>query len=614
MRFRTLAFCTLMLLCVRAHADSAPVWLQVTTPHFTVITDANEKQARHVAGQFERMQAVFHKILPAAHSDPAVPIVVLALKNRRDFQTVEPAEYLAKGKLDLAGLFLQSNDRNYILLRLDAAGDHPYSTVYHEYTHYITRHANLPLWLNEGIAEFYQNTDIDSHQIRFGQPSPGDIQLLRSQSLLPLPTLFTVDHDSPYYHEEQKGTMFYAESWALTYMLYINDFRNKTNLLPAYLKALSAGQTSLTAAVSTFGDLKKLENTLFTQVNHEDFSFLTMPINLPMDEASFAVAPITSADADAYRASILVSDGRTDDAKKLLSSVLIANPNNALAHESEALLHLREHDFQAALQSYAEAVALHSTSFLAWYYAAALTLRSGNRDDPAIETDLEQSLKLNPNFAPANDALAGYYAMHHKFDDALRLSILAITLEPDNLTFRLNNASFHAQRKEFASALSVLEYARPFAHTPAELAQLNARIDQIHRDQQEEARLAASEAAAAAAPPAARISASTITYADNNPDPHFPDTPPTGPRHTVKGVLHNVQCTYPTILTLTVAAGAKPLALYTNHMYEIDYWVNFDPKGGLNPCKIEGMKAVVTYTDVKDARVAGQIVAIMVNK
>ena len=74
-----------------------------TTPHFTVVTDASEKQARHIAGQFERMQAVFHKILPGAHSDPGAPIVVLALKNRRDFQTVEPAEYLAKGKLDLAG-------------------------------------------------------------------------------------------------------------------------------------------------------------------------------------------------------------------------------------------------------------------------------------------------------------------------------------------------------------------------------------------------------------------------------------------------------------------------------------------------------------------------------
>ncbi len=612
MRAHLLALCALALVCVRAHADSAPVWLEVDTPHFTVVTDAREKQARHIAGQFERMQAIFHKILPGAHSDPGAPIVVLALKNRRDFQTVEPAEYLTKGKLDLAGAFLQNNDRNYILLRLDAGGDHPYSLVYHEYTHYITRHANLPLWLNEGIAEFYQNTDIDSHEIRFGQPSAGDLQRLRSESLLPLPTLFTVDHDSPYYHDEDKGSIFYSQSWALTYMLYINDFRNKTNLIGNYLKALSAGQTSLTAAITAFGDLKKLENALSVQVTHGDYAYLTLPISIPIDEASYKLTPLTSADADAYRAAVLLSNRRTDDARKLLDSVLAANPNNALAHETEGILHLRENDLDGARKSYSEAVALHSTSFLAWYYAAVLTLRHGDHDDPAIETNLQQSLALNPNFAPANDALANYAAMHNHLDDALRLNLLAITLEPDNFNYRLNNASIRMQRKEIPSALSVLEAARPLAHTPAEVAELNARIEQVHRHQDQ---LAAQLAAAGSiTPPTTAATVSTVKTVVPDTNPHFPDTPPAGPRRTVKGILRNVQCAYPTILTLTVDGGATTVPLYTNHMYKIDYWVSFYPKGGLDPCKIEGLKAVVTYTDVKDARVSGQIVSIQVNK
>ncbi len=478
MRSRILALCILALLCVRAHADSTPVWLQVTTPHFTVVTDASEKQARHIAGQFERMQGVFHKILPGAHSDAGAPIVVLALKNRRDFQTVEPAEYLTKGKLDLAGLFLQNNDRCYILVRLDAGGDHPYSTVYHEYTHYITRHANLPIWLNEGIAEFYQNTDIDAHEIRFGQPSVGDIQLLRSQSLLPLPTLFTVDHDSPYYHDEQKGThVLLRVLGPHLHALHQRLPQQNPHLIGNYLKALSAGQTSLTAAVTTFGDLKKLESAALASRSATTTSPSSrLPITLPIDEASYQVTTLTPSDADAYRAAVLLSDGRTDDARKLLDSVLSASPNNALAHETEGILHLRENDLDAARKSYTQAVALHSTSFLAWYYAAALNLRSGNHDDPAIETNLEQSLKLNPSFAPANDALASYYAMHRKLDDALRLNLLAVTLEPDNFNYRLNNASIHMQRKEIPSALSVLEAARPYAHTPAEVAELNARV------------------------------------------------------------------------------------------------------------------------------------------
>jgi hypothetical protein len=41
------------------------------------------------------------------------------------------------GGAEPAGLFVRAQDKNYVLVRLDAQGDHPYSTVYHAYTHYI---------------------------------------------------------------------------------------------------------------------------------------------------------------------------------------------------------------------------------------------------------------------------------------------------------------------------------------------------------------------------------------------------------------------------------------------------------------------------------------------
>ena len=77
------------------------------------------------------------------------------------FQALEPSAYLAKGQIDLTGLFIGAPGKHFVLLRLDAEGEHPFATVHHEYTHYLMRKADwLPLWLNEGMAEFYQNTDI----------------------------------------------------------------------------------------------------------------------------------------------------------------------------------------------------------------------------------------------------------------------------------------------------------------------------------------------------------------------------------------------------------------------------------------------------------------------
>jgi len=89
------------------------------------------------------------------------------------------------------------------------------------------------------LAEFYQNTDIRDKEVLLGEPSTENILLLRQEQLLPLATLFTVDYNSPYYHEENKGSIFYAESWALTHYLEVKDTRENTHRLTDYAKLVS---------------------------------------------------------------------------------------------------------------------------------------------------------------------------------------------------------------------------------------------------------------------------------------------------------------------------------------------------------------------------------------
>lgn len=74
----------------------------------------------------------------------------------------------------------------------------------------------MPLWLAEGWAQFLQTAEILDNQVRLGKLDAYTGNFLQRNPLLPIPTLITVDQHSPYYHEEDKGSMFYAESWALT--------------------------------------------------------------------------------------------------------------------------------------------------------------------------------------------------------------------------------------------------------------------------------------------------------------------------------------------------------------------------------------------------------------
>src|ERR1700735_3768368 len=212
--YRRLFFLVVVLSPLLAQAREKPEnWVEVRSPHFSVVSNSNEKQARRVADQFEHMRSVFHTLFPKIQIDTLGSITVLAIKDEKDFRALEPAEYLAKGQLKLGGLFLRGPDKNYVLLRLDAEGEHPYAVVYHEYTHLLLSRAEfVPLWLNEGLAEYYENTDIRERDVLLGQPSPGNLEVLRENRLMPLATMFTIDHSSPYYHEENKGSIFYAES------------------------------------------------------------------------------------------------------------------------------------------------------------------------------------------------------------------------------------------------------------------------------------------------------------------------------------------------------------------------------------------------------------------
>src|SRR5205085_9547347 len=94
--------------------------------------------------------------------------------------------------------------------------------IYHEYVHSLL-HMNsrwLPVWLDEGLAEFYGNTRFDKTKIYVGNPTPSASVLLQ-KPLIPLEKLLDVDQASPSYHDEDKVHIFYAESWAMIHFLML---------------------------------------------------------------------------------------------------------------------------------------------------------------------------------------------------------------------------------------------------------------------------------------------------------------------------------------------------------------------------------------------------------
>lgn len=649
----TFFFSPLVLATAVAAREKPDRWLEVRSPHFIVAANGNEKQARQAADQFERIRAVFQKAFPGFRVDPAAPIVVLAVKDEKTFNALTPIEWQKKGQLKRSGMFLRGPEKNYVLLRLEAEGDNPYHVLYHEYTHLLVHEGltAIPLWLDEGLAEFYGNSEIQGKDILLGKPSGPDLQLLRESKLLPLATLFAVDHSSPYYNEDNKGNMFYAESWALTHYLMFQARQGEKNPLRDFTQLLAHDVDPTSAAARAFGDLKGLQNVLEGYIRQSAFKYALVKGSTEVDEDEFKVRELSPGDEKALRGDFLAHNQRYSEARDLLNEALEEDPNNAQAAESLGFLAFQQGHTSEGKKWFTQAVKLNSQSYLAHYYYAVMTMQAApnSSDATQVETSLRSAIKINPNFAPAYDALATFYGLRgEKLDEAHMLSLQAVTLEPGFVRYRLNAGSILLRMNRADDALRVAKMALAIAKTPEDQAAAHAFLESAQtyqeylanverRNQERKASEAATRQLAesqntpadqrapednGAHPPILRhrdeLRKEAVTDDKNAPPPALRHRPEDsrGPRDTLEGKIISVKCSSPAVMELTLEAGGRAVALHTDNYFKVEYTArNFTPSGELDPCtQIQGMNARIIFYNIKGRPYAGELISVQLRK
>jgi len=442
-------------------------WVEVRSPNFVIVSDAGEKQARKFAIQFEQIREVFRQSLAVANAHPSPVITVLAAKDETTMRELLP-EYWEKGRSHVAGIFEHQMEMWYAVVQIDAPGDNPYHTMYHEYYHSLTIpfYPGLPLWLAEGLADFYGNTVVAGEYTTTGRPDPNLIYELRNSRPIPLDVLFKVDQKSPYYTQEGKTSIFYAESWALTHYLMVGDREAHRPVLKAYLDELSKGASQDEAAAKAFGDPRKLQETLMSYISR--FSFVALQMKSPpkVSESQLTSRPLSEAEAETHRAGLFLLRGRAADAKPMLEDALKSDPHIALAHEYLALADFYGGQREEAGSEVSEAIALEPSAGMARYLRASLTFReglaTGNRQ---IEEDLRAAVAAVPNFGPSYALLAVVLAANNEnLNEALAMAQKAVSLQPANANFQLGLAQVLAHMGKYDDAhlagLRALEWTR----------------------------------------------------------------------------------------------------------------------------------------------------------
>ena len=220
-------------------------------------------------------------------------------------------------------------------------------------------------------------------------------------------------------HEEDKGSIFYAEVWALTHYLHVTDKQKGTNKVGDYMTLLSNGGDPLTAAEKVFGNLKQLQKTLEDYIQQSNYMQFTLSsAAAAIDESTYKVRTLKQAESDAVRADVLTGVGRARDARELLDAVL-ADPDNLQAHETMGYLEFQDRNMDAARKWYAQAIKEGSQNYFVYFNFATLSIgQMSSEQSKDIESSLRTAVRLNPGFTQAYEQLASFLMTREQFDDA----------------------------------------------------------------------------------------------------------------------------------------------------------------------------------------------------
>lgn len=421
-----------LLFPVSSRAGDKP-WIEVSSPHFRVVTDGSQNDARSVAREFEQMRYVFAEHNPQFRLEGGSPLTIFAAQDESTAKSLEPYLWKSKGAKP-AGVFHHAWEREYVMMRLDAGRHDAHQVVYHEYAHSIL-HRNLhwiPVWLDEGMADFYGFTRFEGNKIYVGAP-PERYRMMTGKPLIPLETLLKVDSTSRYYRDEDKVYRFYSESWGLVHFLMFGPGMERGKKLNEYSSLLQSGVDSKRAFEQEFGDLRTIESQLDKYLSQFSFQVGVMPKAPSIDEKSFPVRTMSLAETKAELAGFHLWTHDLEDAQTLAGEAIRADSQLGFAHEVMGFVDFGQGKDADALNEFTQAANLNRNLPLS-LFAKAMMSPIATSSDPAAEARFEDALakvlQLNPQFAPAYVQLAKLALRRGDPQSALGVARKAEQLEP----------------------------------------------------------------------------------------------------------------------------------------------------------------------------------------
>ncbi len=244
-----------------------------TTAHYAICYNTSREYAEWVGSLYERLYDGFYNYWGKRGmklEEPKLPLVALVFDSRENYVAharSELGDAVGNAQGGIIGYYsLRSNQVTmYDLTGIEGLGDRRrttsakritailsqpaaernVATIVHEATHQLvfnsgmqTRYADIPFWVSEGMAMFFETPDLQSPK---GWKKIGSVnvfnlqQFYRYQRERPANSLSLLLLDDKRFRDPQTARDAYAEAWAFNYFL----LRTRSEEYVAYLQELS---------------------------------------------------------------------------------------------------------------------------------------------------------------------------------------------------------------------------------------------------------------------------------------------------------------------------------------------------------------------------------------
>ncbi len=272
-----------------------PAFRVHATSHYAICYNTSPAYAQWCGALYERLYRAFHNFWNRRGlklRDPDMPLVALVFATKADYERYSRAE-LGDATSNIIGYYSQRTNRvtmydltgtsglqgvsgrvtsttqiNRLLMQPGA--ERMVATIIHEATHQIAyncglhnRYADIPRWLSEGLAVYFETPDLRSKQgwRNIGGVNRHRLERFRRMSRQP-DSLKRLIVDDECFRDPKTALDAYAETWAFTYFLinrrlkdyvkYLQELAEKQPLV--YDAPEERGEKRLKAFAEALGD------------------------------------------------------------------------------------------------------------------------------------------------------------------------------------------------------------------------------------------------------------------------------------------------------------------------------------------------------------------------